>query len=56
MEEVAGGWRKVLNVEPQFLLLTKYYLANEINNNEKSRACGTHRTEAKCIEGFGGKT
>jgi translation elongation factor EF-1beta len=41
-------------MEPQFLLLAKCYLSNEIKKNKMGKACGTHRKEVKHI-GFGQK-
>ena len=46
----------MFNMEPQLLLLAKYYLSNEIKKNGMGRACGRHRKEVKHIQGLDGKT
>jgi hypothetical protein len=43
-------------MEPQFLLIAKYYLSNEIKKNEIDGACGRHRKEVKHMKGLDIKT
>jgi hypothetical protein len=38
------------------MLLTKYYLGDEIKKNEKVTACGIYGVEERCVQGFGGET
>lgn len=38
----------------QKVLLTKYYLGDQIQNSELGRACGIYEGEERYIEGFGG--
>ena len=38
------------------ILLTKYYLGDQIKENEMGRICGIYRRPEKCIQGFGGVT
>jgi len=39
-----------------FVLLNKYYSGVQIEKNEIDRACGMHRRQERCIQGFDGKT
>jgi hypothetical protein len=38
------------------LLLTKYYLGDQIKKKEIGGACSTYGREERCIQGFGGET
>jgi hypothetical protein len=38
------------------LLLTKYYLGNQIKKNMMSGSCGMCERQEKCMQIFGGKT
>ena len=38
------------------LLLTKYYLGDQIEKNEMGGACSTYGGEDRCIQNFGGET
>jgi hypothetical protein len=38
-----------------FVLNTRYYQADQMKENEVGRACGTHGSGQKLIQGFGGK-
>jgi hypothetical protein len=38
-----------------FALITRYYWADQIKENEVSSACGTHRRGEKRVEGFDGQ-
>jgi hypothetical protein len=48
---VTGGCRK-LHTVLSFTLLTKYYLGDQIKNNEMERACGTNGEEEMCTQCF----
>jgi hypothetical protein len=37
-------------------LLTRYYLDDQIKNNEMGGACGTYGGQERCIQGFGEET
>jgi hypothetical protein len=37
-------------------VITKYYLGDQMKNNEMAEVCGTYGGEERCIEGFGGET
>jgi hypothetical protein len=38
-----------------FVLLTKYYVGDQIKKNEMGRTCNTCGGEQKCIQGFDGE-
>jgi hypothetical protein len=40
---------------PQFVLIPKYHLEDQIKDNEVGGACGTHGRGEKSVQGFGGK-
>jgi hypothetical protein len=43
------------NLNIYILLLTKYYLGDDIMKDKTDRLCGTYRSEEKCTEGCGGQ-
>jgi hypothetical protein len=38
-----------------YLLLPKYYYADQIKENEVGRTCGMHGRGEECVQGFDGK-
>jgi hypothetical protein len=38
-----------------FVIITRYYQADQIKENEVGKACGTHGRGEKLVQGFGGK-
>jgi hypothetical protein len=55
-DEVRGKWRKLHSQELHNLHSSpKYHKAVEVKKNEVGRACGTHGTGQKILQGFGGK-
>jgi hypothetical protein len=50
---VTGDWRKLRN--ELFVLHTKYYLGDQIKDDEMGWTCGMYGREETCIE-FGGET
>ena len=36
-----------------YLLFTKYYMGDQIKNNEMGGACSTYGKQERCIQGFG---
>jgi hypothetical protein len=49
-EEETGEWRK-----SYFVLIPKYYLADQIKENVVGGACSTHGRGEECVQVFGGK-
>jgi hypothetical protein len=54
--EVTGEWRKLHNKE-YFVLIPKYYSADQIKESEVGGPYGTHERERgeESVQGFGGK-
>jgi hypothetical protein len=50
-DEVTGKWRRVLSC----VLLTKYYVGDQIKKNEVDGAC-MYGGKERCIQNFGGET
>jgi hypothetical protein len=38
-----------------FILLPRYYQADQIKEDEVGRTCGTHGRGKECVQGFDGK-
>ena len=49
-DKVTGKWRTLCSV-----LLTKYYLNDQIKKTEMGRACSTYGVDKWCIQGFSGE-
>jgi hypothetical protein len=54
-KEVAGGWRRMLNEEFSNEHSTKYYLSNQIKEDEMGGKCSMHGRYEKYIQDFGQK-
>jgi hypothetical protein len=52
--EITGEWRRLHNEE--HVLITKYYLGDQIKKNEVGGACSTYGGGERCIQDFGGET
>jgi hypothetical protein len=56
-EEVVGGWRRLRNEELHNLVrFIKYYLGDQVKEDEMGVTCSTHEVEEKCVQNFGRKT
>jgi len=54
-DEVTGEWRKIHNVELNYLYSSPY-IVWVIEKNEMGRTCSTYWGQERQIQGFGGET
>jgi hypothetical protein len=48
-EEIAGGWRRLHNVELYNLYVSQCYSGDQIKEGEIGRACSIHGKDEKCM-------
>jgi hypothetical protein len=54
-DEVTGEWRKLNKEELQFVLIPRYYEADQVKENEVSGTCGMHGRGEESVQGLMGK-
>jgi len=51
-DKVTGEWKKLYNIELNDLLLTQYWLGDQIEKNEMGRTCSTYGRRGEAYTGF----
>jgi len=55
-DDITEVWRRLHNGALRSILLSKYYLSDQIKKNQMGRACSMYGRQEICIQGFGGET